>query len=194
MLFRPLARLSPRGIFFGEANDGIHDFLTDARSVRLSFVTGVELFCDKFVVPAENRIRRENGCQFQQSLTTDGVSLDGQSPTLMVTQQQGFFSSFFSRASIWAVWDSMICGCRRLTMALRAASRMRQGCSRKGMLNAENRQFWCREVKSSGRDERLWRAVSPVFHGVLSSAQFFDPMTDILARCYAINFLVRSRE
>ena len=30
-------------------------------------------------------------------------------------------------------------------------------------------------MKSSGGDERLWRAVNPVFYGVLSSAEFFDP-------------------
>ncbi|MCP4175953.1 MAG: hypothetical protein GY758_34860 [Fuerstiella sp.] len=34
--------------------------------------------------------------------------------------------------------------------------------------------FRCRQVKSGGGDERLRRAVRPVFHGDLSSAECFD--------------------
>jgi hypothetical protein len=61
-----------------KANDGIHDFLTDAWSTRLAFVAGIELLRHEFPVPAENRVWRDDGCEFQQSFSANSVSLYGQ--------------------------------------------------------------------------------------------------------------------
>ena len=72
------AIVAPRRILPGEANDGIHDFLTDAWSTRLAFVAGAELLRDQFAMPSQNRAGRDDGGQFQQSFAADGVSLYSQ--------------------------------------------------------------------------------------------------------------------
>ena len=83
-------------MFRGEANDGIHDFLTDARPTGISLATGIELLRDQFPVPAKDRVWREDGRQCQQRLAADGVSLHCEEPSLVVIEQQ---SAFFRASS-----------------------------------------------------------------------------------------------
>ncbi|GEM_PF-1747436 len=68
------------------------------RSRPFFFVAGVELLRDKFPVPAENRVWRKDGRQFQQSLTANGVSLDGQESTLIVVEQQTLLSQLLEQS------------------------------------------------------------------------------------------------
>lgn len=72
------AIVAPRRIFRRKANDGIHDFLTDSWPSGFPMVAGVELLRDQFAVPAENRVWRDDGCEFQQSFSANDVSLYGQ--------------------------------------------------------------------------------------------------------------------
>ena len=82
------AIVTPRRILSGEANDGIHHNLSNAWPSEFAFVAGVELVRHEFAVPAENRVWREDGRQFQQRLAADGVGLHGKSATLVVIEQQ----------------------------------------------------------------------------------------------------------
>jgi len=47
-----------------------------------------------------------------------------------------------------------------------------------------------RQVKSIGRNKRIWRAVNPVIYSVLSSAEFFDP-TGTTAKAAATTIVKR---
>jgi hypothetical protein len=82
------AIVSLGGILPGEANDGIHDNLSNPWPTGFAFVAGIEFVRHEFAVPAENRIWREDGRQFQQRLAADGVSLHCEEPSLVVIQQQ----------------------------------------------------------------------------------------------------------
>ena len=65
--------MAPRRILHRKANDGIHDDLTDARPSGLAFIAGVELLRHEFPMPAQDRVWRDDGYEFQQSLAADGV-------------------------------------------------------------------------------------------------------------------------
>jgi hypothetical protein len=43
-------------------------------------------------MPAENRVWRKDGRQFQQSISTNGVCLHSEQPTLVVVEQQSLLS------------------------------------------------------------------------------------------------------
>ena len=92
------AIVAPRRILSGEANDGIHDFLTDAWSTRLAFVAGVELFRDQSAMPSQNRVWRDDVGQFQESFASDGVSLYGKQSTLVVIEDQSFLSKLLKQS------------------------------------------------------------------------------------------------
>jgi len=51
-------------------------------------------------MPTQDRVWRDNGGQFQQSLASDGVSLYGKQATLVVVEQQAFLSEFFDPTGI----------------------------------------------------------------------------------------------
>ena len=48
-------------------------------------------------MPSQNRVWRDNGGQFQQSLASDGVSLYGKQATLVVVEQQAFLSEMLQQ-------------------------------------------------------------------------------------------------
>ena len=77
------AIVSPRRILSGESHDGIHDHLSDAWSSWLPLVAGIKLLRDEISMPSQDGIRREDGCDFPQSLATDGMSLYGKQATLV---------------------------------------------------------------------------------------------------------------
>ena len=48
-------------------------------------------------MPSQDGIRREDGRDFPQSLATDGMSLHGKQPTLVIVDQQSLFSELFEQ-------------------------------------------------------------------------------------------------
>ena len=72
------ATLATCGILFGKANDGIHDFLSDARPAGAAFFAGPELLRDQFPVPTEKRVGCDDGCEFQPNFVANRVSFHGQ--------------------------------------------------------------------------------------------------------------------
>jgi hypothetical protein len=67
--------VAPRRIFGSKANDGVDDFLTDARSIGPAFVAEVELLRHEFTVPTQDGVRGDNGGEFQQSFSTNRMCL-----------------------------------------------------------------------------------------------------------------------
>ena len=89
--------VSPRRILFCESHNGIHDNLWDSWPAGLTFVTGIKLSGHEPSMPTQDRVWRDNGGQFQQSLASDGVSLYGKQATLVVVEQQAFLSELFEQ-------------------------------------------------------------------------------------------------
>jgi len=58
---------------------------------RFAFVAGVELLRDEITVTPEDDIGRDHGGEFAQSLAANGVSLDGQEPTLVRRRKSASF-------------------------------------------------------------------------------------------------------
>ena len=48
-------------------------------------------------MPSQDGIRREDGRDFPQSLATDGMSLHGKQPTLVIVDQQSLFSELLQQ-------------------------------------------------------------------------------------------------
>ena len=68
------AIVASRRILSGEAKNGVSDFLTNLWPTDgLSVVAVVPLPGHKFAVPAQDRVWRDDGYEFQQSLAADGV-------------------------------------------------------------------------------------------------------------------------
>ena len=88
---------SPRGILPGEADNGIHDHLSDSWPTRLTLATGIKLLRNEFTVPAEDRVWRDDGCQLAQSFAADSVSLHGKQATLVVVEKQSLFSELLQQ-------------------------------------------------------------------------------------------------
>ncbi len=88
---------SPRGILRSEADDGIHDDLSDSWPTGLTLATGIKLLRDEFTVPAEDRVWCNDGCQLAQSLAADGMSLHREQATLVVVEQQSLFSELLEQ-------------------------------------------------------------------------------------------------
>ena len=65
--------IAPRGILPREANDSIHEDLSNSWSADFSFRAGIKLLRHEFAVPADDRVRRKDSGQFQ-GLAADGVS------------------------------------------------------------------------------------------------------------------------
>jgi len=91
------AIISPSRILSGESHDGIHDNLSDSWPAGLTCVTEIKLSGHEPSMPSQNRVWRDNGGQFQQSLASDGVSLYGKQSTLVVVEQQAFLSELFEQ-------------------------------------------------------------------------------------------------
>ena len=53
--------VSPRRVLSGEANNGIHDDLSDSWPTGFAFVAGIEFLRDQFAMPLQNRVWRDNG-------------------------------------------------------------------------------------------------------------------------------------
>ncbi len=89
--------VSPCWILPGEANDGTHDDLLDAWPTGLPFVAGIKLLRDEFPVPSQDRVWREDGCEFPQSLAADDMSLHRKESTLVIVEQQSLLSELFEQ-------------------------------------------------------------------------------------------------
>jgi hypothetical protein len=87
--------VSPRRILSGEANNGIHDDLSDSWSAEFAFVAGIKLYGHEPSMPTQDRVWRDNGGLFPQTLASDGMSLHGKQATLVIVQQQSLFSELF---------------------------------------------------------------------------------------------------
>ena len=82
------AIVSPCWILPSEANNGIHDDLSNSWPTGFPPVAGIKLLRYEFTVPAEDRVWGEDGREFPQSFVADGVSLHCEEPSLVVIQQQ----------------------------------------------------------------------------------------------------------
>ena len=173
------AIVAPRRIFRRKANDGIHDFLTDAWSTGFSLVAGVELSGHKFAVPAENRVWRDDGGEFQQSLASDGVSLYGKQATLVVVEQQAFLSELFDQGVNLSVLELNDLLLTLVRQAAECSQHDEPWLEQKGHVRRrKSASVRWRRMKSSGRHETTGSSQNVVFHGVFRSAELFDPAAD----------------
>jgi len=90
----------PRRILSGEAKNGVSDFLTNPWPTDgLSVVAVVPLPGHKFAVPAQDRVWRDDGCQFQQSSATNDAGLHDEQPALVVIEEQSLLTELQSERS-----------------------------------------------------------------------------------------------
>jgi hypothetical protein len=93
----------------------------------------------------------------------DDLSFHRQQPTLIVIQQQSLLSELLQQGCDLSVLelDDLL-----LTLIDHATE-----CGEQDVAWLEDKGH----VKLSGGDARLWSRQNAVFHGLLSSAEFFDP-------------------
>ncbi len=93
------AIVSPSRILLGESDNRIDDFPTNPWPADgLSFVAVVPIPGHKFAVPAKDRVWRDDGCQFQQCLATNGVGLHGEQPALVVIEEQSLLTELLEQS------------------------------------------------------------------------------------------------
>ena len=82
------AVVTPGRILACHAEHQLDDFLGHRWTAdRLAFVTVIPFLSDERAMPAENRVRREERADFLQSLASQHFPFDGQSPPLIVVEQ-----------------------------------------------------------------------------------------------------------
>ncbi len=90
-------------------------------------------------MPAQDRVRGEDGREFPQSLAADGISLHREESTLVIVEQQSLLSELLEQRfdlSILELNDLLLTW---FTRPQRAASRRCNGWRMQNMFGAENR-------------------------------------------------------
>jgi hypothetical protein len=81
------AVIAPRAVFLGQAHHQGLPLLVDLRaSHRLLLSGAIKLLCDKFAMPRENGIRREEAGHLFQRVLPQFLANGGQRPSLGVSQ------------------------------------------------------------------------------------------------------------
>ena len=83
---------TPSGILFGKLNDQVDDNLPHSGFANraTAAVTVIPFLCDKFAVPSQNGVRREQCAYFLQAFSSENLAFDGESTTLVVIEQNPF--------------------------------------------------------------------------------------------------------
>ena len=127
-------------------------------------------------MPSQNRFWRDDGSQLPQSLAVYGMSLHGEQSTLIVIEQQSLLSELLQQCFYLCVLelddlllpliDHATEGSEQNVPWLEHEGHVRR---RKSSVSDADRRNQAAEMRDSESMKM------PVFHGVLSSAEFFDP-------------------